>query len=176
MSVLFEKTIKKEASLREMGYNVRSIWGCDFKEPKDMELNDIIKCNNKYRVISSGQFCFRDISAFLELGTSLDKFLQAFDTEIVKGVFPHQVTQSISEYVKQYPHLKVYSGKSITNFLKHEKVKIVSEDKYNKNIRMNGYKSHEDLYEGFEFHFKKMSFKQNLPIQVGFGVYQLAKL
>ena len=67
-------------------------------------------------------------------------------------------------------------GKSITNFLKHDKVKIVSEDKYNKNIRMNGYKSHEDLYEGFEFHFKKLSFKQNLPIQVGFAVYQLAKL
>ena len=41
---------------------------------------------------------------------------------------------------------------------------------------MNGYKSHEDLYEGFEFHFKKMSFKQNLPIQVGFAVNQLAKL
>ena len=41
---------------------------------------------------------------------------------------------------------------------------------------MNGYKSHEYLYEGFEFHFKKMSFKQNLPIQVGFAVNQLAKL
>jgi hypothetical protein len=43
------------------------------------------------------------------------------------------------------------NGKCITNFLKHEKVKIISFDKYNKNIRMNGYKSHEDLYEGFEF-------------------------
>ena len=41
---------------------------------------------------------------------------------------------------------------------------------------MSGYKSHEDLYEGFEFHFQKISFKQNLPIQVGFAVYQLAKL
>jgi hypothetical protein len=44
-------------------------------------------------------------------------------------------------------------GKSITNFLKHEKVKIVSEDKYNKIIKMGGYKSHENLYEGFEFNF-----------------------
>lgn len=67
-------------------------------------------------------------------------------------------------------------GKCITNFLKHEKVKIVSSDKYNKSIRLNGYKSHEDLNEGFEFRFKKMSFKQNLPIQIGFAVYQLAKL
>ena len=41
---------------------------------------------------------------------------------------------------------------------------------------MSGYKSHEDLHEGFEFHFQKISFKQNLPIQVGFAVYQLAKL
>jgi hypothetical protein len=30
-------------------------------------------------------------------------------------------------------------GKSITNLLKHEKVKIVSEDKYNKIIKMSGY-------------------------------------
>jgi hypothetical protein len=70
-----------------MEYNVTSIWGCDFKEPKDMELN------YKYRVISSGQF----VSAFLESGTSLDKFLMAFNTEMVKGVFPHKVTQNINE-------------------------------------------------------------------------------
>jgi hypothetical protein len=67
-------------------------------------------------------------------------------------------------------------GKCITNFLKHETVKIVPEEKYNKNIIRNNYKSHEDLVDGYEFRFKKMSFKQSLPIQIGFSVYQLAKL
>lgn len=62
------------------------------------------------------------------------------------------------------------------NFEKHETVKIVSETAYNKNIRRNNYKSHEDLIEGYEFHLRKSSFKQCLPIQVGFAVYQLAKL
>ena len=71
----------------------------------------------------------------------------------------------------QHQKIEPYDG-----ILKHEKVKIVSSDKYNKNIRMNGYKSHEDLYEGFEFHFNKMSFKLSLPVQIGFAVYQLAKL
>jgi hypothetical protein len=121
MSVLYKKTIKKEATLRKMGYNVTSIWGCEFIEPKDMELNDIIKCNNKYRVISSGQFCFRDISAFLEPGTSLDKFLQTFDTEMVKGVFPHKVTQNVGEYIKQHPHLSGYSS-NIIELLKHSNI------------------------------------------------------
>ncbi|CAF3781378.1 unnamed protein product [Rotaria socialis] len=67
-------------------------------------------------------------------------------------------------------------GKCLTNFEKHETVKIVSETAYNKNIRRNNYKSHEDLIEGYEFHLRKSSFKQCLPIQVGFAVYQLAKL
>jgi hypothetical protein len=67
-------------------------------------------------------------------------------------------------------------GKCITNFLKHEKVKIVNEDCYTNNIRRNNYIGHEDLNEGFEFRFKKTSFKQNLPVQIGFAVYQLAKL
>lgn len=67
-------------------------------------------------------------------------------------------------------------GKCITNILKHETVKIVSKKNYGKNLRRNNYKSHEDLNEGYEFRFKKTLFKQNLPIQIGFAVYQLAKL
>ena len=67
-------------------------------------------------------------------------------------------------------------GKCITNFLKHESVRIVPESKYAKNVRRNNYKSHEDLIDGYEFRFRKTSFKQSLPVQVGFAVYQLAKL
>ena len=68
-------------------------------------------------------------------------------------------------------------GKCITNFLKHERVKIVAEDKYNKNFRsVKDYINHQDLNEGYEFRFKKTSFKQSLPIHIGFQVYQLAKL
>ena len=67
-------------------------------------------------------------------------------------------------------------GKCITNILNHETVKIVSEQNYDKNIRRNIYKTHEDLDDGYEFRFKKTLFKQNLPVQIGFAVYQLAKL
>lgn len=67
-------------------------------------------------------------------------------------------------------------GKCITNFLKNESVRIVPESKYAKNVRNSNYKSHEDLIDGYEFRFKKSSFKQCLPIQIGFAVYQLAKL
>lgn len=67
-------------------------------------------------------------------------------------------------------------GKCFTNFVKHERVKIVPENKYDRNVLKNAYKSHEDLIEGFEFRFKMTSFKQNIPIKIGFAVYQLAKL
>ena len=67
-------------------------------------------------------------------------------------------------------------GTCITNFLKHETVKIVTEDNYNKNIRRNNNVGHQDLNQGFEFRFKKTSFKQSLPIHIGFQEYQLAKL
>ena len=67
-------------------------------------------------------------------------------------------------------------GKCITNFMKHETTKIVSEKDYARNVIKNNYKSHEDLLDGYEFHFRKTSFKQSLPIQIGFAVYQLAKL
>jgi hypothetical protein len=67
-------------------------------------------------------------------------------------------------------------GKCLTNFEKHETVKIVSETAYNENIRRNNYKSHEYLIEGYEFHLRKSSLKQCSPIQIGFAVNQLAKL
>jgi hypothetical protein len=67
-------------------------------------------------------------------------------------------------------------GKCITNFLKHEIVKIVREDQYDRYIRKSNYKSHQDSLDGYEFQFRKTSFKQSLPIQIGFAVYQLAKL
>jgi hypothetical protein len=60
-------------------------------------------------------------------------------------------------------------GKCITNFLKHETVKIVSQTNYNTNVRrVKDYIDHQDLNEGYEFRFKKTSFKQSLPIHIGF--------
>jgi hypothetical protein len=67
-------------------------------------------------------------------------------------------------------------GQCIKNMLKYENVSIIPSEKYSKNIRRNTYKSHEDLVDGYEFRFKKTQFKQNLPVQIGFAVYQLAKL
>ncbi|EGF76384.1 hypothetical protein BATDEDRAFT_28599 [Batrachochytrium dendrobatidis JAM81] len=68
------------------------------------------------------------------------------------------------------------SNRLVENFLKHETVKIVTGDNYIKNIRRNDYIEHQDMNKGCEFRFKKMSFKQSLPIHIRFQVYQLAKL
>ena len=62
----------------------------------------------------------------------------------------------------------------MTNIFKHETVKIVSEKGFAKNIRKC--KTFEDLEDGYEMRFKKMALQQDLPVQIGFAVYQLAKL
>lgn len=56
MEVLYEKTMRKESNIKQVGYKVKIIWSCEFQTPKDIELNDIIKCNNKYRMLSNGSF------------------------------------------------------------------------------------------------------------------------
>lgn len=121
MEVLYEKTMRKESKLKQMGYKVKSIWSCEFQPPKDIELNDIIKCNNKYKMISNGSFSFKDIQSYLAPGTSLDKFLNAFDTELTKAVFPHKITQNINKYVKEYPNLSSYAG-NVIDLLKNSSI------------------------------------------------------
>ena len=34
MNVLYEKTMRKEGNLKQMGYKIKSIWGCEFQAPK----------------------------------------------------------------------------------------------------------------------------------------------
>jgi G:T-mismatch repair DNA endonuclease (very short patch repair protein) len=46
MSVLYEKTMKKEENLRQMGYNVKSVWSCEFRAPANEEVNGIIKSSS----------------------------------------------------------------------------------------------------------------------------------
>ena len=47
-------------------------------------------------MISNGKFIFKDIIAYLSPGTSLEKYLRAFDTECPKGVS----NQNLDEYLK----------------------------------------------------------------------------
>jgi hypothetical protein len=84
MNILYEKTIKNESVLKQMGFKVKSIWGCEFITPREVQVNDIIKCNNKYSMISNGLFAFKDIMAYLSPNTSLETVLKAFDTESQK--------------------------------------------------------------------------------------------
>ncbi|EGF80262.1 hypothetical protein BATDEDRAFT_25157 [Batrachochytrium dendrobatidis JAM81] len=83
----------------------------------------------------------------------------------------HKLRGDIMKLIGNAPY-----GKCIMNFLKHETVKIVGQDTYNKNVRRNNYLGHQDLVEGYEFRFSKTSFKQSLSLHIGFQVYQLAKL
>jgi G:T-mismatch repair DNA endonuclease (very short patch repair protein) len=63
----------KEERLKELGYNVISVSECEFNPPDEIEINNIIKCNNKYKMISNGKFIFKVIIAYLSSGTSLEK-------------------------------------------------------------------------------------------------------
>ncbi|OAJ41901.1 hypothetical protein BDEG_25431 [Batrachochytrium dendrobatidis JEL423] len=38
MNVLYEKTMRKEAKLKQMGYDVKSVWGCEFRMPTNEEV------------------------------------------------------------------------------------------------------------------------------------------
>ncbi|CAF3781358.1 unnamed protein product [Rotaria socialis] len=102
----YQKTTMKEEKLKVLGYNVISVSECEFNPPDEIEIDNIIKCNNKYKMISNGKFIFKDIIAYLSPGTSLEKYLRAFDTECPKGVFPHRVTQNLDLYFKEHPDLK----------------------------------------------------------------------
>ncbi|OAJ45355.1 hypothetical protein BDEG_28502 [Batrachochytrium dendrobatidis JEL423] len=88
-----------------------------------------------------------------------------FATKLLKWYLEHGLVVSNITFAVRYEH-----------FLKHETVKIVTGDNYIKNIRRNNYIEHQDMNKGCEFRFKKMSFKQSLPIHIRFQVYQLAKL
>ena len=50
MRELFDYTIKRENDLKCMGYSVISIWEC-------IQINNEIKSNNRYKIISNGNFC-----------------------------------------------------------------------------------------------------------------------
>jgi hypothetical protein len=113
MSVLLNKTMKKETRLKELGFNVVSKWDCSFQSPKGMELKGIIKQNNCYRMISNGKFSFKDIIAFVSPNTSLEQFLRAFNTLVPKGQFCHRLTQNIPEYLREYPGLGHFKNNPI---------------------------------------------------------------
>eukprot|EP00158_Paraphelidium_tribonemae_P000621 Partr_v1_DN22998_c0_g1_i3_m42543 putative protein Hydra magnipapillata len=121
MSELHTQTIKKEHHLKQLGYTVISKWECDFVPNADAEVSNIIKCNNKYRMISNGQYSFRDITGFLSAGTALSDFLRAFDTTVPKGVFPHRVTQNVDLYIKEHPNLSQFKD-NVTMLLKHSAI------------------------------------------------------
>ncbi|OAJ44810.1 hypothetical protein BDEG_28002 [Batrachochytrium dendrobatidis JEL423] len=88
-------------------------FGVEFQEPKNVQVNDIIKCN-KYRMISNGSFAFKDILAFQPPNTS-------FDTTSQKGVFPHKVSQNLTTYLGEHPELKPYSD-NVIQVLKHSPI------------------------------------------------------
>ena len=110
-----------------------------------------------------------DIFVKLHFKNLLNKYLE--NEELVTLIPTTKVRGEIMKLIGNSSY-----GTCITNFLKHETVKIVTEDNYNKNIRRNNNVGHQDLNQGFEFRFKKTSFKQSLPIHIGFQEYQLAKL
>ena len=107
---LYKKTMEKKSNLENLGFSVISKWECEFKCPEGIEVTGIIKQNNRYRMISNGAFIFKDAMNYLAPGTSLEKFLTAFDTKAAKGIFCHKVTQNLKKFVKEKPELEGCAG------------------------------------------------------------------
>ena len=121
MSELYDYTIKRENNLKAMDYSVVSIWECQFESKTGIQINNVIKSNNRYKMISNRKFIFKDILVYLSQGTSLDEFLKSFDTEKTKAFFPHKVTQNISKYLKENNTLVQHKGNAI-ELLRNSKI------------------------------------------------------
>ena len=67
------------------------------------------------------------------------------------GVFPHRVTQNISEYVKQYPHLRAHSS-DIVELLKHSS--IPSKEWFYNDLK--GEDVSQELYEDIRSKFRTL--------------------
>ena len=118
-----------------------------------IQINNLIKSNNRYKMISNGKFIFKDILAYLSQGTSLDEFLKSFDTEKTKALFPHKVTQNISKYLKENHTLTQHKG-NVIELLQNSNIPHkdwFSNDMTNENIEITDYlkiqNNYQNLYE-----------------------------
>ena len=136
-----------------MGYSVVYIWECQFECKAGIQINNVIKSNNRYKMISNGKFILKDILAYLSQGTSLDEFLKSFDTQKTKALIPHKVTQNISKYLKENPTLAQHKG-NVIELLRNSKIPHkdwVSNDMTNQKIEISNYlkiqNNYQNLYE-----------------------------
>ena len=67
----------------------------------------VIKAGNRYKIIKAGKFLFLDQVQYLAAGTSLDKFMKAFDVGEKKGFFPYEFLDSYDKLDLPYTVLKL---------------------------------------------------------------------
>jgi len=65
----------------------------------------IIKDCNRYKVIKTKQFTFLDQMSYCAAGTSLKKFINAYDIKLKIGKFPY-------EWFDSYDKIKLFSQRS----------------------------------------------------------------
>ena len=83
----------------------------------------IIKDGNRYKVIKTKTFTFLDQMAYCAAGTSLDKFIKAYDIEENKGYFPYEWFDSydkLNYLVKDLKYEDFYSSLKGNNIKKEE--------------------------------------------------------
>lgn len=100
----------------------------------------IVNRQNKYVVIHSKKFRFLDISQFLAPGCSYARYLETYECEMRKGVFPYEWLDDLKK-LKQ-DHLP--SRESFYSELKQQGITEEEYDKCKKVWRDNGMKTMKD--------------------------------
>jgi len=87
----------------------------------------IIKDCNRYKVIKTNQFIFLDQISYTAAGTSLKKFIKAYDINIKKDKFPYEWFDNydkLNYLVQDLKHSDFYSS------LKNKNIKISSYNRF----------------------------------------------
>jgi len=97
---------------------------------KDGFINNIIQRDstqfinkdcNRYKVIKTTQFIFLDQLSYCAAGTSLKKFIKAYDINLKKGIFPYDWFDSYDKLYYLVEDLK------LDNFYSHlEKIRVLN--------------------------------------------------
>ena len=148
--------------------NIMKVYLCDalkkydfvFDKDKDKQNIQALKTGNCYRVITSEQLKFLDVSNFLAAGTSLDKWLKACKCEVQKAIFPYEW---LDDYNKLYES-KLLDYDLWYSSLKNKNVSVEDYNEANKLYTDNNFKNMFDFHKFCLYIFDYLEYYNNCDV------------